>query len=156
MLPALMLSVSAEGTGDFGDDPDNGGYRPYTERYNAATQGEDRLSVMHVYLNKGETVYFGTSVSNAKLYEIQDNKNSGYLFSNEEMGTNFSDAELSYLNTADIYVAKGNLSSVTDALPYANGSVNADVSLIDLPDNANNTTPGYIYDSVQEAGGGGP
>ncbi|MCH4180134.1 MAG: Cna B-type domain-containing protein [Atopobiaceae bacterium] len=146
----MAPQAHAEGTKDL---VANGGYRPYTERYNALTQGENRLSVMHVYLKQGETAYFGTSVSTAKLYEVADNKNSGYLFSNAEMGTSFSDSELTYLNTADVYVAKGNYSSVTDALPYANGTLNSDVTLIDLPDASTSTTPGYIYDSTQEAGG---
>lgn len=63
VLIALGSVAYAEGTRDL---VANGGYRPYTERYDATTLGKQRLSVMHFYANKGETVCLGTSVSNAK------------------------------------------------------------------------------------------
>ena len=157
-LPLLLLSVFsqrvfAEGTSDMdqGDD----GYRPYTERNKAKTFGQERLSHMQVYLKKGETVYFGTSVSKGTLYN--ENTASGYLFTNAEMGTNFSDEELKYLNSADVWVyqdSDGTNAELSDAsLPYVGNQRNTNAFLIDIPSNATNTTPGFIYNGEQEAGG---
>lgn len=149
-VTAMAKSVSAEGTKDM--DSGDTGYRPYTERNKAKTFGQERLSHMQVYLEKGETVYFGTSVANGTLYDIDTGK--GYLFTNSEMGTSFSDAELKYLNSADVWVYKGTDNELNpNSLPYKNNQRNTDSFLIDLPSNATNTTPGYIYNGVQEDGG---
>ena len=71
----------------------HGGYRPYTERYNASTAGESRLTEIYVYAKEGETVSFGTSVKDAVA-----------RFTNEKMGTNLSPDELAALNNTDIVV----------------------------------------------------
>jgi len=150
----LTQKVYAEGTTDLGtEDQGEDGYRPYTERNKAKTFGQERLSHMQVYMKAGETVYFGTSVSKGTLYN--EATASGYLFTNAEMGTNFSDAELKYLNSADIWVYKGTGAEITDStsLPYVGNARNTNAFLIDIPSNATNTTPGFIYNGEQEAGG---
>lgn len=96
---AFTPPAHAEGTRDL---VANGGYRPYTERYNATTLGQQRQSVTHVYLKAGETVCLGTSVANAKLYNISNGTNTDFLFSNSAMGKNYSNAQLTYINTTDI------------------------------------------------------
>jgi hypothetical protein len=154
VLVALLVfapQAFAEGTRDL---VSNGGYRPYTERYNSLTLGDPRLSVMHVYLEKGETVYLGTSVANAKLYNTSSSgARSGYLFSNGAMGTSYSDDQLAYVNTADVYVAKGNYANIADAIGAGMTPGKTGVTLVDIDSSATNMTPGYIYDSTQEAGG---
>lgn len=108
---------------------------------------------MHVYLEQGETVYLGTSVANAKLYNTNNGVNSGYLFSNSAMGTSYTDAQLAYVNTADVYVTQGNYANIAAAIGDGKTPGKNGVTLVDLAANATDTTPGYIYDSVQEAGG---
>ena len=153
-LVAVAMSLSAlpaqaEGTRDL---IANGGYRPYTERYNATTQGEERQSVMHVYLRAGETVYLGTSVANAKLYNTSNGTNTDFLFSNSAMGKNYTNEQLTYINTADVAIAQGNYANIANAIA-AGEYPGSGVTLVDLAADATNTTPGYIYNSVQEAGG---
>ena len=149
-LLAAAPAARAEGTRDLAE---NGGGRPYTERYDAAVLGQQRLSVMHVYLMKGETVCFGTSVSDARLYNTVNGKNKDWLFSNDAMGTSYTDAQLAYVNTADIFLAPGNYANVSDAIAAGKTPGKAGTVLIDLPSQAGRTTPGCIYDSRQEAGG---
>ena len=149
-MVAMPAPAAAEGTSDL---VANGGYRPYTERYNSSTLGQQRLSVMHVYMNAGETAYFGTSVADAKLYNTSNGTNSDYLFSNSAMGTSYTDAQLTYVNTADVYIAQGEYANIADAIGAGMTPGKSGVALIDLDDSATNTTPGYIYDRAQEGGG---
>lgn len=153
MLTVLFAGVSAanaEGTKDLAA---NGGYRPYTERYSDNASGQQHLSVMHVCLKAGETVCFGTSVSDAKLYNTSGGTNSGYLFSNSAMGKDYTDAQLAYVNTADIYVVNDDYANIAAAIAAGKTPGNDGVTLIDLPASAGKTTPGYICDRAQEAGG---
>ena len=151
LLASLIAapSVQAEGAGDLAS---GGGYRPYTEQYNDGV-GQQKMSVMHVYLKAGETVCFGTSVSDAQLYSSNDGKPADWLFSNSAMGTGYTDAQLAYVNTADIYVTEGNYANIADAIGAGMTPGKHGVTLIDLPSDAGSTTPGYIYDRAQEAGG---
>lgn len=82
-LLALSFWVStahAEGSNDL---VEQNGYRPYTERYGAATAGESRLTEIGAYVQAGEYVAFGGSVKTATLG-----------LTNAKMGTNFSAAQL--------------------------------------------------------------
>lgn len=153
ILVALLVFAPpafAEGTRDL---VSNGGYRPYTERYDATTLGLQRMSVMHVYMEAGETACIGTSVANSKLYTTSDGTNSGWLFSNGAMGTSYSDAQLAYVNTGDVYIARGEYANIADAIADGKTPGKAGVTLIDLDSKATSSTPGFIYDSAQEVGG---
>lgn len=149
MTQAVSTSgIYAEGTKDMAGDS---GSRPYTEWYqDGALQN---MTTLHVYLNAGETVYLGTSVSNAKLYNENNGTASDWLFSNAAMGASYSDQQLLYVNTADIYLAEGSYSSVAEAISAGKTPGKEGVTLIDLSSDSDNTTPGYIYDRTQEKGG---
>jgi hypothetical protein len=153
MLTAQVIgtcAVHAEGTQDILSDK---GSRPYTEYYNDADYAQQKQTVLHVYMNAGETAYFGTSVSNAISYELVDGEVKYPLFSNSAMGTSYTDAQLKYVNTGDIYVTSGNYSNIAEAIGAGKTPKKETVALIDLPSDANKTTPGYIYDRTQEKGG---
>ena len=114
LLTQIIVSptVYAEGTKDM---TTYSGSRPYMEQSNSAS-GQNNLSAMHVYLKAGETVYLATSVSDARLYNEDNGKRCDWLFSNSAMGTNYTDEQLAYVNTADIYICSGNYSSVSEAI----------------------------------------
>lgn len=150
MTQISTSAVQAEGTQDMVKS--DTGNRPYTERY-TDNMTNTHLSVMHVYLKAGETAYFGTSVANAKLYNDDQGKLGSWLFSNNAMGTSYSDAQLVYANTADIYVTQGSYATIADAIGAGKTPGKKAVALIDLPSDADRTTPGYIYDRTQEADG---
>ncbi|MDD3486550.1 MAG: FctA domain-containing protein, partial [Atopobiaceae bacterium] len=145
----LVPKAYAEGSSDL---TENGGYRAYTERYGAETAGVKRQSVMKVYLEEGETLYLGSSVSTAQLRKTIG---GDFLFDNTSMGTSFSDDQLNFLNDADICIcAPGwDASNNPDAEPYVNGQRDASVTFIDIPDSASASTAGYISDHAQEAAG---
>lgn len=147
-MAASALVVSAEGTKDMTSD---GGDRAYTERYQDSLQYN--MTTMHVYLKAGETAYFGSSVADASLYNIKDGTPCNYLFSNSAMGTDLNEEQLNYVNTADIYVTKGDYANIADAIAAGETPGKTDVTLIDLPSDATNTTAGYIYNAAQEKGG---
>jgi hypothetical protein len=138
-------TVSAEGSRDLceGASP-TVGYRPYTERNSAETAGEVRDQVIMVYMNKGETVCFGTSVSNAKLG-----------FTNAKMGTKLTDAQLASLNDNDILIMTPDWDSSKNphAYPYLNGTQDASILLYNVADTPADTTQGYIADYARESGG---
>lgn len=131
----------------------HGGYRPYTERYNASTAGENRLTELYVYMKEGETVSFGTSIKDAVA-----------RFTNEKMGTNLSDAELAALNQCDIVVCGPNWvqeqqdspgTGNTRAYPYFQGVRDTRVTTYDVNGaaTADSGTAGYIGSVAREAGG---
>ena len=131
----------------------HGGYRPYTERYNASTAGENRLTELYAYVKEGETVSFGTSVKDAVA-----------RFTNEKMGTNLSDAELAALNQCDIVVCGPNWvqeqqdspgTGNTRAYPYFQGVRDTRVTTYDVNGaaTADSGTAGYIGSVAREAGG---
>ncbi|WP_180953018.1 Cna B-type domain-containing protein [Eggerthella timonensis] len=149
VLPA-PLTAHAEGSKEL---VAHGGYRPYTERYNASTAGESRLTELYAYVKEGETVSFGTSIKDAVA-----------RFTNEKMGTSLSDAELAALNQCDIVVCDpawvqqqqadpgtGN----AHAYPYFQGARDARVTTYDVSADAtaDNGAPGYIGSVAREAGG---
>ena len=144
------LTAHAEGSKEL---VAHGGYRPYTERYNASTAGESRLTELYAYVKEGETVSFGTSIKDAVA-----------RFTNEKMGTSLSDAELAALNQCDIVVCDpawvqqqqadpgtGN----AHAYPYFQGARDARVTTYDVSADAtaDNGAPGYIGSVAREAGG---
>jgi hypothetical protein len=141
--------VFAEGTKDITADS---GQRPYSEQYNYVFSLA-HTSVMHVYLRQGEKLFLGTSVSDAKLYNDNNGVPSDWLFSNSAMGENYNDAQLAYINTADIYVAQGEYSSVAEAIGAGKTPGKQGIEIIDIPADAGNSTPGYIYDRTQEKAG---
>lgn len=57
---AFSSAAFAEGSADL---VDKGGYRPYLEWRDRQNFGLQRKSVIYVYAEKGETIYFGSSVS---------------------------------------------------------------------------------------------
>lgn len=129
------------------------GYRPYTERYNASTAGESRLTEIYVYAKEGETVSFGTSVKDAVA-----------RFTNEKMGTNLSPDELAALNNTDIVVCdpdwvqeqKDNPGSGNShAYPYFGGTRDNRVTTYDVNAGAtaNSGDAGYIGSYARESGG---
>lgn len=63
-LIAGTVPAHAEGSKEL---TQNGGYRPYTERYGATTTGVQRQQLLHAAVNKGEHVLLGTSVTGASL-----------------------------------------------------------------------------------------
>ena len=151
LLTQIIVSptIYAEGTKDM---TTYSGSRPYMEQSNSAS-GQNNLSAMHVYLKAGETVYLATSVSDARLYNEDNGKRCDWLFSNSAMGTNYTDEQLAYVNTADIYICSGNYSSVSEAIGSGATPGKNYVDLIDIPANSDNRTPGFIYDRTQESGG---
>lgn len=151
MLMTTMIAdpaVQAEGTEDL---TMSSGNRAYTEQI--SDQFSQHMSVMHVYLKEDETAYFGTSVSDAQLYKNDSGKLYAWLFSNSAMGTEYTDDQLVYANTGDIYITQGNYTSIAEAIGAGKTPGKDGVVLIDLPSDSGKTTPGYIYDREQEAGG---
>lgn len=172
LVTACALSLSsaedayAEGSKDL---VANGGYRPYTERYNASTAGEDRLTEIFVYAKEGEVIQFGTSVKGATAG-----------FTKEKMGTpDLTDEELAKLNQCDVVVCDpdwvtSNRSSVINgsgvvsddaatgndnphAYPYYNNAKDERISVIDIDNNATaeSGSAGYIGSCAQESAGPG-
>lgn len=131
----------------------HGGYRPYTERYNASTAGESRLTELYAYVKEGETVSFGTSVKDAVA-----------RFTNDKMGTELSDAELAALNQCDVVVCDPDWvqeqkddpgAGNARAYPYFQGSRDARISTYDVNGaaTADSGDAGYIGSVAREAGG---
>ena len=130
-----------------------GGYRPYTERYNASTAGESRLTELYVYVKEGETISFGTSIKDAVA-----------RFTNEKMGTDLTDAELAALNQCDIVVCDPDWvqeqkdspgAGNSHAYPYFQGARDERVATYNVNSDAtaNDGSAGYIGSVARETGG---
>lgn len=156
VLCALALACAtaspahAEGSKDL---VAHGGYRPYTERYNASTAGESRLTELYAYVKEGETVSFGTSIKDAVAQ-----------FTNAKMGTSLSDAELAALNRCDIVVCDPDWvqeqqhspgAGNAHAYPYFQGARDDRVIVYDVSGEAtaDNGAAGFIGSVAREAGG---
>lgn len=59
---AFSSAAFAEGSNDLVNNTGNDGYRPYLEWRDRQNFGLQRKSVIYVYAEKGETIYFGSSV----------------------------------------------------------------------------------------------
>ena len=59
---AFSSAAFAEGSNDLVNNTGNNGYRPYLEWRDRQNFGLQRKSVIYVYAEKGETIYFGSSV----------------------------------------------------------------------------------------------
>jgi len=141
----FSTSVSAEGSRELCEGASASvGYRPYTERNSSETAGEVRDQVIKVYMKQGETVCFGTSVSNAKLG-----------FTNAKMGTALTAAELTALNDNDILIMTPSWDSSANshAYPYINGKKDDSILLYNVAENPADTTRGYIADYARETAG---
>lgn len=143
IMSILLFSgpVFAEGSRDLTSE---GGYRPYTERYNATTAGEERLTVIGAYVKKGETVAFGSSVNDANL-----------KLTNEKMGTNLSADMLATLNQNDISVCspRWDAAKNPDVYPFVDGTTDRSVSFYNIDKEGGSDARGYIANRAQEEAG---
>lgn len=79
LLAAMMLAASAitaNASGSANMNYNNTSYRMYSEWGNQSTAGLERKQVVYAYAFEGETLYFGSSVSDSQL-NIKGNTNTG-------------------------------------------------------------------------------
>ena len=68
---AFSSAAFAEGSNDLVNNTGNDGYRPYLEWRDRQNFGLQRKSVIYVYAEKGETIYFGSSVWRSSEYALK-------------------------------------------------------------------------------------
>ena len=68
---AFSSAAFAEGSNDLVNNTGNNGYRPYLEWRDRQNFGLQRKSVIYVYAEKGETIYFGSSVWRSSEYALK-------------------------------------------------------------------------------------
>lgn len=68
---AFSSAAFAEGSNDLVNNTGNNGYRPYLEWRDRQNFGLQRKSVIYVYAEEGETIYFGSSVWRSSEYALK-------------------------------------------------------------------------------------
>lgn len=155
---AFSSAAFAEGSNDLVNNTGNNGYRPYLEWRDRQNFGLQRKSVIYVYAEKGEKIYFGSSVWRSSEYALKS-----VLSDNPEEITGGINNSMVGSTIAIT------LPTVEGGMPY--DPVNADVgafkwrSALDdgnigagdtgiyltRPNNTNGTYQGYIQNPDQEA-----
>lgn len=162
---AFSSAAFAEGSNDLVNNTGNNGYRPYLEWRDRQNFGLQRKSVIYVYAEKGETIYFGSSVwrSSEKALKsvLSDNPEKitdeighdmtgatvAITLPAEEGGMPYDPTDAEVEIDDDGVIGNFKWRSVLD-----NGKITAGDTGIYLtrPDYANGTYKGYIQNTSQE------
>lgn len=89
---AFSSAAFAEGSNDLVNNTGNNGYRPYLEWRDRQNFGLQRKSVIYVYAEKGEKIYFGSSVWRSSEYALKSVLSDNPEEITENIGSNMTGA----------------------------------------------------------------
>ena len=154
---AFSSAAFAEGSNDLVNNEGNNGYRPYLEWRDRQNFGLQRKSVIYVYAEQGETIYFGSSVwrssDKALRSVLSDNPNDV----TGSIGQDMTGATIAITLPAEVggmpYDLTGaSISNLKWRSALDGGNITAGDKGIYLtrPDYAGGTYKGYIQNTSQE------
>lgn len=158
---AFSSAAFAEGSNDLVNNTGNNGYRPYLEWRDRQNFGLQRKSVIYVYAEEGETIYFGSSVWRSSEYALKSVLSDNPEEITENIGHDMTGATVAITlpakeggmpydpNDAEVEIDDGVIGNFKWRSVLANGNITAGNTGIYLtrPDG---TYKGYIKDTSQE------
>lgn len=158
---AFSSAAFAEGSNDLVNNTGNNGYRPYLEWRDRQNFGLQRKSVIYVYAEEGETIYFGSSVWRSSEKALKSVLSDNPEKITDEIGHDMTGATVAITlpaeeggmpydpTDAEVEIDDGVIGNFKWRSVLANGNITAGNTGIYLtrPDG---TYKGYIKDTSQE------
>ena len=159
---AFSSAAFAEGSADL---VENGGYRPYLEWRDRQNFGLQRKSVIYVYAEQGETIYFGSSVWRSSEYALKSVLSDNPEEITDKIGHDMTGATVAITlpakeggmpydpNDAEVEIDDdGFIGNFKWRSALDNGNITAGDTRIYLtrPDYAKGSYKGYIQNTSQE------